>query len=73
MVQVINDDNEITIRFSKTLMDPATLTQIMKNLEIEDIAQRSQITRDQAYEIANLIKSDYWDENKEYFMTKINK
>ena len=73
MLQVINENEEINLRFSKNLTDLGEFSKFLSRLKIEDIATRSRMTEEQAIEIANDIKADYWEANKDFILSKVKK
>lgn len=49
---VVVEQSDIVVRFDRNIIDPETLVRFLDYLELETIRQRSQLTEDQAEELA---------------------
>ncbi|NEP76983.1 MAG: hypothetical protein F6K39_01635 [Okeania sp. SIO3B3] len=58
------DEQNIIIKLDKKTTDYPQLIQLLNHLEIEAISQRSQLTEEVAYELANEIDYAVWSKVK---------
>jgi hypothetical protein len=62
------NDQDIIIKFNRNIIDPESLTKFLEYLELETIRKRSNLTQEQAINLANEIDSDVWLKTKHKFV-----
>ena len=70
MLKVARDKEDIIIRFSKNLLSPEEVERFIGRLEWEELARQNKMTEEDAWEISEQIKADWWDKNKDRFLKK---
>lgn len=73
MIEIKRENDDIVVRFPKDLITNDELERFLARLRIEEFAQKSKMTEEQAWELSEEIKQKWWDENKEWIYKKIGK
>jgi len=68
MITVEQAGNDLRVTIPKDAVPLKRLNAFLDWLRLEEIAQRSRLTEDEADRIANEIKSEWWAANKERFI-----
>ncbi len=71
MVQITFEDDKAILKFPKQLMSSAYVQEFLERLRIEAIMEKSQLTEEQAWELSEKIKQDWWQKNKKKFLKGI--
>lgn len=71
MVQITFEDDKAILRFPKQLMSSAYVQEFLERLRIEAIMDKSQLTEEQAWELSEEIKQEWWQKNKKKFLKGI--
>ncbi len=71
MVQITFEDDKAILKFPKQLMSSAYVQEFLERLRIEAIMEKSQLTEQQAWELSEKIKQDWWQKNKKKFLKGI--
>jgi len=68
MVQITFKDDEAILRFPKQLVSSAYVQEFLERLRLEAIVEKSHLTEEQAWELSEEIKQEWWEKNKEKFL-----
>jgi hypothetical protein len=61
------DQRDVVIRFKRDLIDQTTLNKFLDSVELESIRKRSQLTEEQAAELAQEIDRAVWESVKQAY------
>lgn len=61
------DKQDVVIRFKRDLVDQTTLNKFLDSVEMESIRKRSQLTEEQAAELAQEIDRAVWESVKQAY------
>lgn len=64
MITVENTDTDVRVTIPRNAVPPKQLNAFLDWLRLEEIAQRSGLTEDEADRIAEGIKAEWWTDNK---------
>ena len=65
MIVVENTETDVRVTIPKNAVPPKQLNAFLDWLRLEEIAQRSRLTEEEADRIAEQIKAEWWAANKE--------
>jgi hypothetical protein len=65
MITVEKTDTDVRVTIPRNAMPPKQLNAFLDWLRLEEIAQRSGLTADEADRIADRIKAEWWAANKD--------
>jgi hypothetical protein len=68
MITVEKTDTDVRMTIPKDAVPPKQLNALLNWLRLEEIAQRSGLTEEEADRIADEIKAEWWATNKEKFI-----
>ena len=68
MITVEKTDTDVRVTIPKDAVPPKQLNAFLDWLRLEEIAQRSRLTEEQADRIADEIKAEWWAANKDRFI-----
>jgi hypothetical protein len=71
MITIHSDTQEIMIRFPKNFVSPVYLNRFIERLELESLAQKNQMTEQQAWTLSEEIKQNWWEQNELEIMERI--
>jgi hypothetical protein len=71
MVQITFKDDKAIIKFPKQLMSSTYVQEFLERLRIEAMMEKSQLTEEQAWELSEKIKQEWWQKNKKKFLKGI--
>jgi len=71
MIQITFKDNEAILKFPKQLISSGYVQEFLERLRLETIAEKSQLTDEQAWELSEKIKQEWWQKNKDEFLKRI--
>lgn len=71
MVQITFEDDKAILKFPKQLMSSAYVQEFLERLRLEAIMDKSQLTEQQAWELSEKIKQEWWQKNKKKFLKGI--
>ena len=66
--QIKVEKREVVLRFPRDIIDETALGRFLDFLEFESIRKRSQLTEDEAAELANEIDAEVWQNLKSAFI-----
>jgi hypothetical protein len=61
------DSRDVVIRFKRDLIDQTTLNKFLDSVELESIRKRSELTEEQAAELAQEIDRAVWESVKQAY------
>ncbi len=73
MTQITFQDNEAILKFPKQLVSSEYVQEFLERLRMEAIAEKSRLTEDQAWELSEKIKQEWWQKNKNEFLTRVKR
>jgi hypothetical protein len=68
MITVEQSGEDLRVTIPKDAVPLTRLNRFLDWLRLEEIAQRSRLTQDEADRIANEIKAEWWTANKDRFI-----
>jgi hypothetical protein len=68
MITVEQTGNDLRVTIPKGTVPPNRLNAFLDSLRLEEIAQRSRLTEEEAARIADEIKAEWWAANKDRFI-----
>ncbi|MHC4103357.1 MAG: hypothetical protein ACYSR9_00345 [Planctomycetota bacterium] len=71
MVQITFEDDKAILKFPKQLMSSAYVQEFLERLRIEAIMEKSQLTEEQAWELSEKVKQEWWQKYKKKFLKGI--
>ncbi|MFQ5708274.1 MAG: hypothetical protein ACE5HO_12535 [bacterium] len=70
MVQITFKDDEAILRFPKQLVSSGYVQAFLERLRLEAIVEKSQLTEEQAWELSEEIKQEWWQKNKDKLLKR---
>jgi hypothetical protein len=67
--QIESEEGDIVIRFDGELVDRSALARLLDFIELESIRRRSQLTEEDAAQIADEIDQSVWERIKHKYLT----
>jgi hypothetical protein len=67
--QIENEEGDIVIRFDGELVDRSALARLLDFVELESIRRRSQLTEEDAAQLADEIDQSVWERIKHKYPT----
>lgn len=64
-------DDEAILKFPKQLASSDYVQEFLERLRLETIVEKSQLSEEQAWELSEEIKQEWWQKNKEEFLKRI--
>ena len=72
MLEVSRQGKKILISIDQDMISSDSFLKFMEQMKVEEIAQKSQLTEEDAISIAEEIKADWWNKNKDRLLDGIN-
>lgn len=69
MVEITFDKSQAILKFPKKFVSTKYVQQFLERLRLEAIVEKSQLTEEQAWDLSEQIKQEWWEENKDLFLT----
>ena len=64
-------ENTINLSFSKELLSSTEVVRFIETLRIKELLSKSEINRNEALKLDDELKENWWKENKQHFLDKI--
>ena len=71
-IVIENKENQIILKINKNQIDKEVILNLIKRLQLEIIVKKSGFNKD-FLKIAEEIKENWWNENKEDFLKEVNR
>ena len=71
MVQISFKDDEAILKFPKQMVSSGYVQEFLERLRLEAIAEKSQLTEEQAWELSEEVKQEWWQKNKGKFINRV--
>ena len=71
MLTYQSTDETVNLTFSKEFLGLPELLRLIENLRIKELISKSQVTLDDAMTLDEELKTNWWNENKDRFLAKI--
>jgi hypothetical protein len=71
MLEINKEGDVFTIKFKRDDVSEDFLQKLLTKFKIEKLLEKSQLTKEQAWQLSEEIKENWWDENKDWILTKI--
>ena len=71
MVEITFKDDEAIVKFPKQLVASGYVQEFLDRLRLEAIVEKSKLTEEQAWELSEEMKQEWWEKNKEKFLKRI--
>jgi len=72
MVDISFEKDEAILKFPKQFISADYVQQFLERLRLEAIVEKSKLTEDQAWELSEQLKKEWWEKNKEKLIKRIN-
>lgn len=72
MISMTADSKEFIFRISKEDLTQPFMQNLMHKVRLEEILKKSNLSQNEIFEITELSKQSWWDENKSWVLDKIN-
>ncbi|MFP4487141.1 MAG: hypothetical protein ACLFOC_09260 [Campylobacterales bacterium] len=73
MVECVTNEKNINLSFSKEYVSPEELSEFVEKIKTREILSKSTLREKDALELSDELKSSWWEENKEKFLSKFQK
>lgn len=71
MVEITFEKDEAILKFPKAFISANYVQQFIERLHLEAIVEKSKLTEDQAWELSEQLKQEWWEKNKEKLLKRI--
>ena len=71
MVEITFKNNDAILKFPKKFASTDYVQKFLERLRLEAIVEKSQLTEEQAWELSEKIKQEWWQKNKDRFLKRI--
>lgn len=71
MIAVKRENDEIVVRFPEKLISNDEFERFLERLRVEELVSQSKMTKEQAWELSEEIKQNWWEKNKDKFLEGI--
>ena len=71
MLEINKEGDVFTIKFIREDISEDFLRRLLTKFRVEKLLEKSQMTREQAWELSEEIKEDWWNRNKDWILKKI--
>jgi len=71
MVNIMFEADDVVLKFPKKLVSSVYVQNFIDRLGLEIIALKSQLLEEQAWELSEEIKAQWWQKNRESFLKRI--
>lgn len=71
MVNIMFEADDVVLKFPKKLVSSVYVQNFIDRLGLEIIALKSQLLEEQAWELSEEIKAQWWQKNRETFLKRI--
>ena len=71
MVQISFKDDQAILKFPKQMASSGYVQEFLARLRFEALAEKSQLTEEQAWELSEELKQQWWDKNKGKFLKRV--
>ncbi len=71
MLNVQVGSDKVSIEFSRNLINDKDLMEFIEKVRLKNLISKSELTEKDALSLDKELKSDWWQKNKERFLTKI--
>jgi len=65
------EKDKAILKFPKQLMAMDYVQQFLEKLRVESIIEKSKLTEEQAWELSEQIKEEWWNKNRERILKRI--
>jgi len=72
MLEVSRHGKKILVSIDQDMISNELFLKFIERMKIEEIAQKSRLREKDAYSIAEEMKADWWDKNKDQLLKGIN-
>jgi hypothetical protein len=71
MIDIIFEKEEAILKFPKQYVSADYVQQFFERLRLEVIVEKSKLTEEQAWELSENLKQEWWQRNKENLLKRI--
>ena len=71
MLEIQVKDDNVNIVFSRNLINDNDLMEMIERIRIKHLISRSNLTEEDAFQLDEELKTDWWENNRERFLEKI--
>ena len=72
MLEVSRQGKKILISIDQDMISSDSFLKFMERMKVEEIARKSRLTEEDAMSIAEEMKADWWNKNKDRLLDGIN-
>lgn len=70
MIEITFEKDDAILKFPKQLIASDYVQEFLERLRLEEIAEKSEISDQQTWELSEQLKKEWWQKNKEKFLKK---
>lgn len=71
MVEITFDKHQAILKFPKKFVSAKYVQQFLERLRLEAIVEKSKLTENEAWDLSEQIKQEWWEENKDLLLKGI--
>jgi len=71
MVDIKFEKDEAILKFPKQLISADYVQQFLERLRLEAIVEKSKLTDEQAWDLSEQLKREWWEKNKDKLLKRI--
>lgn len=70
MIAIMFEADDVVLKFPRQLVSADYVQSFLERLRLENILKKSALTEEQAWELSEEIKREWWQKNKETFLQR---
>ena len=71
MIQISFEDDKAILKFPKELVSSSYVQEFLQRLRLEAMLEKSKLSEDQAWQLSEELKREWWEKNKETFLKEV--
>jgi hypothetical protein len=71
MLEINKEGDVFTIKFTRDDISEDFLRRLLTKFKIEKLLEKSKMTKEQAWQLSEEIKENWWNQNKDWILQKI--
>jgi hypothetical protein len=71
MIDIMFETDDVVLRFPKQLVSSVYVQNFLERLRLETIALKSRLSEEQAWELSEEAKQQWWQKNKQAFLRTV--
>ena len=71
MLEINKEGDVFTLKFTRDDISEDFLRRLLTKFKVEKLLEKSKMTKEQAWELSEEIKENWWNQNKDWILQKI--